>query len=501
MFQKLNESPEFKYFYSRLKDVFMKNITYYNERETVYAIEGLLRLKCEFSDFEIDLIKQKIISLNNFLPHDTVKLMKVLISNNYGFPDVIEKLIASINIEKLTYGDLIEFVDILANSLPNQFITFTTHLSHYEKRVELLLTKIYIDDFCKIFNLTNRVRYSNTFYDNLVNIFRLRINEIPKEHFAEILTTVTNHRMTDSIFTLIDILEDLSNFENLDQVFESPKDKLNLLWSMLSIHTVIGKGNQKQKEFVIKFIDKWVEFTDNQMKISAFNANDFIYKTNGIIVRGFEINMIKYLQTVYLSAYYLKDIHQCDISIFERVSEDVDLSGIEHNCRFNLIDMDAASQGNKEVIMEIENEILDFFKLKVNTSIYPNFIDDVFNPINIVIIFEKPSLEPGQKIVGIDAKKYAIVVINEKYNNQKGELLTIYENRLNLLKNLFEWELITISEDEWIKASDKYTLLKKVFGFSFESKEDTVIKFEEEESKPTTGPKYNLAKNIIKKKK
>lgn len=75
------ENLEFKYFYSRLRDVFIKNIDYFNARELAYALKGiydLIELKDEPINKEANTtISEKIESLESFTPHDTIMLLKV----------------------------------------------------------------------------------------------------------------------------------------------------------------------------------------------------------------------------------------------------------------------------------------------------------------------------------------------------------------------------------------------------------------------------------------
>ena len=178
----------------------------------------------------------------------------------------------------------------------------------------------------------------------------------------------------------------------------------------------------------------------------------------------------------------------------------------------NFITKDAASKINKDIFEDISKELLAFFKFKENTSVYQNFIDEFFNPIHFAIVFELPKLAKNNKIISsIDNKKFAVMVSNDKFTDSNKKLQTVYENRIAILKNIFEWEIIDIEEEVWkiLKGDEKKNFLKLKFGFEFLSIEDSKVKILETEDKEFNKenikedkkqPKYNLTKNLFNKK-
>lgn len=194
----------------------------------------------------------------------------------------------------------------------------------------------------------------------------------------------------------------------------------------------------------------------------------------------------------------------------------------------NFVLTDAASQNSKDFTENVLKNVDLFFAKKPNCSIYQNLIDDYFNAINISVVFEIPKLEETQYVTGIDANKYAVIFLNENYfsaykknENNKNTLLKFYENRINLLSEIFDWKIILIKDNAWNNQIDnKQNYLKEKFGFDMQDEEniriiildrnheadnddkDNQIKRTEQDSSNNNQkkPKYNLTKQIINKK-
>lgn len=81
-------NDEFKYFFKRIKEVFIKNIDYFNARELMYSLNGLIKLinteaneneeGCLFSKDEKKIVGLKIMNLEKILPHEACGLLKVI---------------------------------------------------------------------------------------------------------------------------------------------------------------------------------------------------------------------------------------------------------------------------------------------------------------------------------------------------------------------------------------------------------------------------------------
>lgn len=552
-FLELTKNDEFKYFYSRLKENFIRNIDYFNVREFTFSLEGIIQLlsigktsqiqkDVIFTQDECYTISQKLrnLDLSNITNHDTIKLLKILSQNENLLTDVesFNSLTSNAvkNFNSASYQDLIDFIDVIYN-FPIKFNQYfieekqtNTPLSEYfEKRISLIIPNMDILYFCKLLNLISRPillhLFSKEFCNNIFNILQSRLNEIPKEHFPEVLATCTNLKLTSQVENLLEILEDLSNFEDLNTCFNQPHEYFNLLWSMLSIYyrrDWILKLNQKQSNLIEKYIQSFTlenknisaEITEN-IKIDYFISNYLEKKLNinSILNQNLmnrEINFYKYLQTIYLSYLYIREnlnldnksnkdfLEKINSHLF-KISPKFDL-----NCRSNYISLDPASKCDKSILEDFNKELTDFFRPKPNATIYQNFIDEFLNVVNILINFEHPeNLSNQYEVIGIDTKIFGLVYLNKFYKNiDEKSVLSIYDNRFKILKEVFNFEVKIIENwGEMTTQENKQKYFRDIFGFDFSDEENIKIQINkknksEEKSKEMKKPRFNLAKSI-----
>jgi hypothetical protein len=553
-FLELAKKDEFKYFYSRLKDNFIRNIDYFNAREFTFSLEGIINLLSSeknsqlqkdliFTSEECYTISQKLKNLDysNITNHDTIKLLKILSQNENLLTDVesFNNLISNAvkNFNSASYQDLIDFIDVIYN-FP---ISFNQHLveekqtslsEFFEKRISPIVPKMDIIYFSKLVNLLSRPvilnLFSREFSQNIFNILQSRLNEIPKEHFPEVLATCTKLKLTSQVENLIEILEDLSNFEDLKTCFNKPQEYLKLLWSMLSLYhrkDWVLKFNQKQSNLIEKFIQSFTiknnsgEKIDNN-KLDSINPDYFVenFLKKDLDINFFlnqnlmnrEDNYYKILQIVYLSYLYNKEYLNLDPVISKEFLEKINThlftisTKFDLNSRSNYISLDPASKCDKLILEDFNQEITEFFKPKPNATIYPNFIDEFLNAVNIVINFELPqNLSKQYEVIGIDTNIFALVIMNKFYKTvDEKSVMSIYDNRFRILKDVFNFE-VKIIEDwgEMNTQEDKQKYLKNMFGFDFTDEENIKIQINkknsnEEKSKEMKKPRFNLAKSI-----
>jgi hypothetical protein len=517
-FLKLSQKdPEFVYFFNRLKEIFIRNLEFYNERETTFTINGLIKMKVEFTPEEIINVNKKICELKNYVPHDSVMMLKNLFVNKLGTKESILHLITVSykNFEQLTYSELIDFIDIL-DTIPEIFNTLINFdkVSFFEKRLIEILPKVEIKAFCKAIKLTYKLNslLSKHFIEKLKEVFNSRVNEIPKELFSDVLFSLVNIKYTDGVLKMFDILEDLSNFEKLEEVFKSPIENLNLLWACLTV-TSQDIGNSVQKKFINKLVENYLDYQGDtegfvDKLFGKFIIKDFVYKTDDYPIYEYELNIIKYIQAIYMSAEYLISKYQVNKIIYEKLNNKLSLINtlVSTAQTANLVNHDAASHCDKQILEELQTELLNFFRRKANASIYPNFIDSAFSLLNIVIVFELPKLGKNEYITGIDAKNFGIVLLGSKYFNSEKNILAIYENRFRLLKDVFNWDIIQITEGEWVKAGNRQKFLSEKFGFDFIKDENLIIQIKQGNEdilqiENAKKPKYDFTKKLLSKKK
>jgi hypothetical protein len=539
---------DLKSFSIKLKDLFIQNMAYYNERETVFCIEGLIKLFEDkndninfiFSKEENDLICKKILSLSNFSSNEVIKLLKMFTkySSHLKNLEVVEKLIKySFSIfDQMKYIDLIDFVDLVYNfpyEFENNFLINAEKLNFFESRLIKILDKIEIRHLCKLFAVSSKPllfhHITNDFKVKMINSLQIRRNEIQKDDFLKCLSSCIDLKHSDLINNLLEILQDLSNFQNVRESFNKPEESLNLLWSFLTIYMndiPNVKLNNTSNRFLTNTINSFlIESSPGENVSSTFNKfltsfNLNIFLTDNISNKDDLVK--KYIQTVYLAFLYLKksfpQTNQSEYgSLFENINKELSthLFKFDVLSRGNVISKDPASKCDKEILKSLEKELLKFFVKKPNASIYPNFIDEFINPINYVIYFEKPSnLSSGEVVIGIDSKKYAILILNNYYfidnpnkitsqDNNNLNFFTFLDNRINLLKEVFEWEVIVINENEWGNTADneKQNFLKTKFGFDFSDPDMTKIRIAKKSNKDTDTkdikPKFKLTQNLI----
>ena len=455
---------------------------------------------------------ERISSINNASPHDLLILLKITnIIGNLNLINEVSNKISNVY-ENLFYKDLIgliEYVNEMPEIYDNNFKLSLVKI--YEKRVIKLLKDIEIKDFCRVIMLLEqRFSWSNIFLENVKLHLKNRINEIPKEYFLGILETSVNMRLSEIDVQMLDILNELSSYQNINEYFNLPTEKLNLYWSCLNIYQITK--DQKVKDTILNIIGLNNEFSlENNVLIKELLSIDITTINN-----QFDLFLSKYLQSFYLFFLILK---QKSVKNIENILYDVNkmvsrnVLNITLVMREKFISQDAASTVDKDIFNDISNCIINFMNYKKNASIYQNFIDEFFNPIHFAIVFEIPKLKKNEKIISeIDNKKYAILIINNNFKDTSGKLKTIYENRSIILKEIFEWEVIELEEEIWKKLNleEKLELLRLKFGFEFKSLEDAKIRIAEDgksniklqnlEETKKIQPKYNLTKDIFNKK-
>jgi hypothetical protein len=172
---------------------------------------------------------------------------------------------------------------------------------------------------------------------------------------------------------------------------------------------------------------------------------------------------------------------------------------------------DLAGRYNKVLFEQLGKDLDFLFKFKGNASIYPNLLDDVLNPIHFAIVFELPKLNKKEKITSeIDTKKFSVILVNESMKNQKKIITCLYENRIKILSEIFQWEIVDIDEENWktLSEEEKIEWLQLKFGVEFKNIEEAqvqvkILEQENELSQVTESknkkpkPKYNLTKDIL----
>lgn len=243
-FKSLTETREdFKYFFDRMKEITLKNIEFYNEREITFILKGLKELNIPITKSENNRFVKKISSMENFTLHDRVVLLSMFLKHNFaGSLELILKFIEKINknFQELTFSDLIQYLELIAlvPSLIQKFFAEKNfeRIAFIEKRFTPILSSIDIDKFSRLYLIISNFHnfFSEGFLENTNKILENRINEIPKEYFPKILFNVVNYSVYSVAPKLFDILEDLSHFENIKENFLKFEDLNYLLWSALT---------------------------------------------------------------------------------------------------------------------------------------------------------------------------------------------------------------------------------------------------------------------------
>jgi hypothetical protein len=544
MFLNYAHREDFSYFYQRLKQVFINNISFYNLRELTFSLDGLLKLSQKnnpnescFTFEQTEIINNKIKSFDSINSHyEVVKLLKIMVQNENLLNNIesFNLLVNYINenFEFFTYGEMIESIDILSN-FPHKFAEVfpenNNKLKIFENKLNEILAAIQIYNLCKIIEFISKPFkiFSDEFIEKVINIFNMRINEVPKDCFSDVFRSCTQLKLSYTVETLLKILEDLSNFENINSIFNSNQEILNLLWTMLSIQLRSKwsiKIDQKESILIEKIIQNYFFDRSINPEIDISNKDQLlefffekflgekmqISKFLTLNLKNREQNFYVYLQINFLSFFYLKDYFNLNNYESKILQEKImnNLYNISKsfnlNCRSNFISLDPASKCDKDILNDLKNQLLIFFKPKPNAELIENFLDEFLNPINILVNFVLPELNDDTKVIGVDSKIFAVCLINQYYYFNDS-LLTIYENRVKIIEEIFKFEPILISEDKWthMKDNEKQDYLKELFGINFENDENVKIHLSKKlsENLPEKKiPKFKLAKDLKSKK-
>lgn len=632
-----NKREDFQYFFERMKEMTLKNIEFYNEREITFILKSFRDLNIPLNKSENKNFVKKISSLENFTLHDRVTLLGLFLFNNMGGSlELILKFIDRINenFTSLTFSDMIEFFEMisLVPNLINKIFQENNKekIIFIEKRLSKIIQNIEIDKFCKLFLFAGKFHafFDPKFLDNMNKVLLSRINEVPKEFFCKVLFNSINLSINPVSSKLFDILEDLSHFENIKENFLKFDDLNYLLWSCINfaklknyevfddeinfnssladklinfskylLHSFLGleslfsveeTGNINilintldidEKEAhssseILSMIyknlnEKIINFINQHFNLKCLeDLKEFYSSRNNILSYDKNELVILYFQTLQMLLLYVKNSLYFNLKSDNLMKNNKELSSIlrldkdknfydqkiinnlnlilnnnyndlkekillllsENSIKSdvaildNFVLTDAASKNEKNNCEEILKNIDTFFAKKPNCSIYQNMIDDYFNAMNISIVFEIPKLEKDQYISGIDGNKYAIIYLNEFYfshfkKENKKIFLKFYQNRLNILSELFNWKIITFDTAQWISETDKQEFLKEKFGYDMQDIENIKIKilnkndeisnknvydnkqiqdkFMKDDDLFSRKPKYNLAKQIL----
>ena len=246
-----------------------------------------------------------------------------------------------------------------------------------------------------------------------------------------------------------------------------------------------------------------------------------ILKANLTKIPNFESSILsKYVQIFYMYTSYLQILHQNNSKEFNDKKNITllylsrKLSNINITERSNFITLDAGSKCSQQFIKQFEKDLLAFFEKKPNTSIYQNYIDEFFNPINFYVTFLHPELQKDEIVEGIDSQKFAFVVLNKNYytiNNEERKIKQEYQNRFKYMEEVLNLKVILVDEEIYKQSVvNKVSFFKMKLGFDFNSEENIKIHIAEKKSilsnnlqnpeKTERQPKYNLTKSILKKK-
>lgn len=242
-----NTREDYKYFFESMKEMTLKNLEFYNEREVTFILKAFRDLEIPLTNSQNKNFIKKISALENFTLHDRIVLLGLFLKNDMGGSlELILKFIDKVkqSFNSLTYSDLIEFLELL-NSVPNLFGKIVKEnnnekIAFIEKRFTPILNSIEIEKFCKLFLIAGnfQVLFSESFLKILNKNLLSRINEIQKEYFCSVMQHTVNLSGNNAAAKLLDILEDLSHFENIKENFVKFEDLNNLLWACLSFSKV-----------------------------------------------------------------------------------------------------------------------------------------------------------------------------------------------------------------------------------------------------------------------
>jgi len=180
-----NTREDYKYFFERMKEMTLKNLEFYNEREVTFILKAFRDLQIPLTKSQNTNFSQKIAALENFTLHDRIVLLGLFLKNDMGGSlELTLKFIENIkqSFNSLTYSDLIEFLELL-NSVPNLINKFFTEknkekVGFIEKRFSPLLLTIEIEKFCKLLLIAAKfhVYFSHIFLKSLNQVLISRIS-------------------------------------------------------------------------------------------------------------------------------------------------------------------------------------------------------------------------------------------------------------------------------------------------------------------------------------
>ena len=383
--------------------------------------------------------------------------------------------------DSLFIKDLIWLVTLL---IENQDIPQAEKVSDLlpflAQRTIPLFKTIEISRLCEIVNLFGKHDFGSlSAYVNRVNLtIEERINEVSKKDFANLLGNLVDQNQWRLVKIMFSILEELSEYKDIKDTFGSPEDACNLLWSLrTSEHNGLGTSERLEQA------------------ISGMSAKMYDIDVENISSARMAIRLVQArLVGLDKSKLSTEAIHEVKTKFTNLLLPEF---------KNSLVSQDAFGKIDEKTKEDVDFKLTEFFKLKINAVVARDVVDDMLNLINFCITFEVPQLETDEVVGGIDRKIFS-VLLTGNLCRQDGKMLNIYRNRIHLLKDL-GWEVIEIDVDEWNKLQEekKSELLILLFGTDLRLEENCKIVIEKKKVKMIgdEGPKFNLTKEVMKKKK
>jgi hypothetical protein len=151
---------------------------------------------------------------------------------------------------------------------------------------------------------------------------------------------------------------------------------------------------------------------------------------------------------------YLRENERKNVVSIERIYEKIE--EVNHSLRAEIVNEDLCSYSNvggrNALFKEVKNYLSDKVGSRIGseknteTSLYDiveNMADDLFNLIDVGIVFK-------------DGTKVGFLLLNREHSlsTDSDELLFSVEVKVNLLQNVYGWNLVLIGENDWLAMNE-----------------------------------------------
>ncbi|EAR90623.2 hypothetical protein TTHERM_00123730 (macronuclear) [Tetrahymena thermophila SB210] len=469
--------------YEALEKAILKKLKLFNARgisftyyQFAFANRGSTQL---FQALEERILE---IGIQNFYAHYLVKILSGINIRNAleSLRDTllmpILKHMSQIAVQS-KYSEAIKFLYLLVELPPYQIKdqdnqTNINVQSEYDSLFKEFETNkfIHIADQLKIDEVSQlyfAYRSANIGSAQFIQLLEQRFEkqtEVPKPYFCRTLFSLVQHLKFDLANEFIPIVKELMKYGDIKYFF-SHEDFIRLTWSLLLQEQALRSSGQLHHYDEERYFMKpnfWLEEVYDAM----FSINPNTIKFTALPIWVQNICMLTQMKIKKMKKFQSKQKEE----LLHKLIEKVDQIDFEYKKQYVQRDLKQFSTTKKEIHQELSSRMAVFGD-SLDYQLVEDLVDEFLNIMDSAVY-----LKHDDQIL-----KIGVIILNEYHytnrdvSNGQENLLLQVQNKITLLQELLDWQIIVIDEHQWNQYSEQEK--KQYFfdniQFDIESETDT----------------------------